>query len=352
MKQYPQLGPVIIRRVSEGENYGLTLECWPGKITVLPGAIDGEAEGLVDSLLSKGERLFRLSAGPEQLHCSEIHIVGISGYRWHEPTVEGVLRNLGIDEQHIRGLLGQVGLGDSLLISPSQLTKCESRRLMILSSFFMKARILLYDRPFFGMDAEWVESIAHFMLESAESSGRPSLVSGLECVPEIWWENPLVNVLDSKLKRRGAFLPIPVKRSMPPEVSVKAYVLSASDEHGHFIITKPQMIHRPTTRASSPTKVKSEVIPNPNIIDLFAEEGSLSDRGPSAKTMVLKTDYLLPPQSRKQKKGALTRTTSLMRIFRSFGVDAVFRSLKQLVSSLSQAGRLSSWIPPSARIAA
>ncbi len=107
--------------------------------------------------------------GVRELHASEVHVVGSSEYLWREKTVERVLAASGMPTGLFADVLTRIDLSEQAGAAPQDLGKDQRRRLAIVCSFFKKAQVLFYDKPFADLSNPWISDLAEMMLETARN---------------------------------------------------------------------------------------------------------------------------------------------------------------------------------------
>lgn len=267
-----QLGPALTMRELHGKDgFGGAVTCKPGVVTVL------EARGVAalrEALAHRDTRSkITLRYGSRELHPSEVHVVAASRYMWNEQSVADVLRRAGAAERVIQPLLEAVGLGEAAALAPEKLDDDRLRRLTICASFFSPAKVVVFDRPFAPLDAQWIEPTAAQIVEAAQTTMKIFVAMEVPAMPKAWLNNPAVV--------RAPFEPLSnaqseltsAEESKRMLTSMRSMMDSNRDrkEATDYIVTRPQTIHTKRTRALAAEALKTELILNPDVAELAHE---------------------------------------------------------------------------------
>ena len=321
---------LVLRELSSRGRFVRSITCHPGEVAVLASSENGEFDGLKEALLGQRKNLLDMRLGEDELHPSEVYEVDIANYSWKQPTISAILQTAGAPPAIIPELLRELGLAQAARLPAEQLDKCEMRRLCLACSFFAKSTILLYDRPFSVLTAEWREKMALFLVESIRASQRISLVFIDDAIPELWKDYPDVQIVGSKSKKKKELTRTSSRPSSDEQTNIGKLLdigMRSSTGHG-AIITRPQRVRKPTPRISFPKAMQAEAIPNPNFLkamqNISAESGPTEDE--------LQSEYLLLPRPSRPNRTTLTsmpkRTVVIKRMVKKMHLRTIIMRIR------------------------
>ena len=318
---------VTLKQLTKGSGFGRAIQCVPGEVTVIHDATSNRAESFREAVLGKGSSsLVSVRVGVEELRRSEMYVVGANDFVWEAKTVFDALSRSGIPSASIAQLLEQVGLGHCSLLSPKSLEPNDLKKLSLVQSLYAKARLLVYDRPFSGIDAVSMNLIASLMLQMAVERRRVLLVLGEKELPSSWQNQSNVKIVVPERQKGNEELGMLDTTSENAKLAqlVKNLSGNTSQQNGlasatigrsavpqkpdDFLITRPQMIFE-ASRGKPVEFLRSETINNPHVPQAAPE-------APKVRT---------PSRVQRQNSGSLTRVTWRKRAKRLATPEFLFR---------------------------
>ncbi len=328
---------ITLKQLTRGSGFGRSVQCVPGYVTVVKDD-SPRAESFREALLTKSHSpIVSARVGLEELRRSEMYVVGANDFAWETKTVSEALKRAGAPERQIGSMLFRAGLGSVAGAVPKSLGGSDLKKLSILLSLHARARMLIYDRPFMGLDANSANELAKMMVERASRSKNVMLVLGENELPLAWKEDHGVMIVapahtkgkeeitlpTSKDAQRLVNLVRNLSQTPPPQTTATLGRSAIPAQTRGDIITRPQMIFE-ATRAKNPSVMNSELINNPNIPqDILDIQLARKSRGTSSTNELTEVarDSRNKPTSKAARtaSGRLTEVTwrSRYRRFRS-----------------------------------
>ena len=326
---------IILRQLSDDGRFERTISALPGEVTVLMSDESGILEPFYCALTGKQSNVaVTMRLGNRDLEKSEIHVVGSADYLFSKSSVADVLSLAGIfSSQHLQ-VLSSLGLDSEINNYVYNLSPSASRRLAILSSFYVRSRVLLFDKPFLGVEPSWVSTIAKFISSQTELGKRIVFVTGLENLPSFWKNNSLVHVetSDGRLRKSGTWIEAETREHVLQIRTMLQKNVDGSEEDS-LIITRPQIL--PRSKSISTGSVQSEQILNP----VVASQSASSSLSKVAIDLAASPEKQEKTEEDRQQKlhtralsGKLTKVSGLHRIQRT-SFFRLFREVKELFMS-------------------
>lgn len=260
-----------------------------------------------------------LRFGTKVLHQSECYPTDRVQSSWLNQTVVEVLQNGGTPPAELALVLRQTNLFSHADSRAADLPEGLARTLVATSATYCRARIIVLDRPFLGMDGEQIERVAQLLLERVERSRQIVLVTRQRKCPGSWRRSASVRV-----EGRRSSLAEKVRKSEKDSLRVQLAE--------HFIVTCPQVLKRVPT----PSAVKSETILNSTIVPLDPVSDVVAANGAAPREM--------------RRGQPLTKVTTALRVSRTIAHSTWWRAMKRMLAGVNSERLAESSLPGQARV--
>ncbi len=334
---------VIIRQSSADGRFVRTVKCLPGSITVLAADHPALIQPFRNALLGTDQNEpVTVRTGSRILHPSEVYAVENGYVLWSKGTLADVVRGAGAAAGKERELLELAGLDYALEMPPAELPPGALRRLLILTSFFARSRVLYFDRPFLGVEERWAGALAALLADGIEHCANIAVVTGVKPIPREWLDDKRVHI-----ERIDFELPESFARS---EKEIRdLFTLNVDSANPPSFVTRPQLIHR--KRRTVEVMLQAEVIHNPNI-DTFAPETSRSrtEAGAINESAEIPAARRDGSMVRRSPSGKLTKVTGIKRMKHS-SVGMALREWRERLDALFKPDAALAAMPKEAQLA-
>ena len=337
---------VTLKQLTKGSGFGRIVSCVPGKITVIQDSSSPRSESFREALIGKmqsGSMSVRVAG--EDLRRSEMFVVGANDFVWQAKSVSQALRQAGVPERQIGGVLDQVGLSANAGSAPTSLSPADLKKLSILHSLFARARLVVYDKPFTGLDTVSTQVLAVMMLNAATQNKRVFLVLGEDVIPNVWNGHSAVKLVSPEKQRAREELGVLSSSDENERLAALVRNLSGKDatavavgvgraaiasQEPTGIVTRPQMIFD-ASRGKHQEVLRSETINNPNepeeVREIRKRTSSMNGQRPPVPDAKARSNSKV----KRSASGKLTKITWRKRMRRFLPTTQVRMVLKDLV---------------------
>lgn len=261
--------PLVLRQLSRSGEFVRTITCKPGHVSILESSDPTSFKPFQETLSGRqGVDIVSLRYGARELFPSEVYSLGNENTGWERLTVVEALTSAGAAVRLIAPTLAFVGLEGVASTQVISLDDCAMRRLALCCALFSRCPVVFMDRPFETLTSAWTERLAALLAESAKSSNKIFIVTGVDRLPAAWKKSDTVKVEQIGTWRKRA---LSFRAGADPLLSEsidKARLMmgvarfSEQKAQNDCFVTRAQSIHRPVVKCQLPERVQTEAIVN------------------------------------------------------------------------------------------
>ncbi len=304
--------PVLsLRALASGGRFFRTVNCFPGKVTVIQEQKQGGFEPFRMALLGKPSPMrvdMRYRSAP--LRQSEIHVPGVEDVVGKKQSVTESLKFFGVPETMEQSVLQDFELLEYAEKPVDELPNRLARNLSVCCALFSKTKFLVLDDLTASFTGKSWEKVQKYIVDSVRNTDRVAIVTGLEKVPSQWEGNDSVAVeaLEGVRKRKMSFTAAPTDETLI-KVRDMMNLPRITTESLKTFTTYPQKIGKVDVRTRAPRtpeSLYSEAIANPNVervISMDSSADSLEGENPTPSALPAKVQ-----------KTSLTKVSTAMRL--------------------------------------
>ena len=107
-------------------------------------------------------------------------------------TISQTISQAGVPESLKSTFLKELGIKEDINLLIEKLSQQDRQHLALGDSFFSPSNILVYCRPFEGLDSIWIERLASLISEVIEQNNNIAIVLDIDSLPVVWRTSDLV----------------------------------------------------------------------------------------------------------------------------------------------------------------
>lgn len=170
------------------------VNCHSGQVSVFRATTHSAIQPYINALSGMpGPEKFIIETDCEPYLPHQNNLIGFGErYTASDGIVEEYLLKHSIPAKQLQSVLLSYGLENCKIKECHKLSKCEERRLRILSAVYQPDKILIINDPFNHISSEWREPFAQLIVNFARSNSQIVLIPHLSYRPECWIDNDAI----------------------------------------------------------------------------------------------------------------------------------------------------------------